>query len=50
MMSGRNLQHKFTYDDLREWIVEADKLGEVRYVDGLSWEREIGRASCRERV
>ncbi len=45
MMSGRNLQHKFTYDDLREWIVEADKLGEVRYVDGLSWEREIGMAT-----
>ena len=45
MMSGGNLQHKFTYDDLREWIVEADKLGEVRYVDGLSWEREIGMAT-----
>ena len=44
-MSGRNLQHKFTYEDLREWIVEADKLGEVRYVDGLSWEREIGMAT-----
>ncbi len=44
-MSGRNLQHKFTYDDLREWIEEADKLGEVRYVDGLSWEREIGMAT-----
>jgi len=45
MMSGRNLQHKFTYEDLREWIEEADKLGEVRYVDGLSWEREIGMAT-----
>jgi len=44
-MSGRNLQHKFTYEDLREWIEEADKLGEVRYVDGLSWEREIGMAT-----
>ncbi len=41
-MSGKNLQHKFTYDDLREWLVEADKLGEVRYVNELSWEREIG--------
>ena len=44
-MSGRNLQHKYTYEDLREWIEEADKLGEVRYVDGLSWEREIGMAT-----
>ena len=25
--------------------MEADKLGEVRYVDGLSWEREIGMAT-----
>ena len=41
-MSGKNLPHRFTYEDLREWIGEADKLGEVRYLDGLSWEREIG--------
>src|SRR5262252_3700194 len=33
------------YTDLREWIAEAKKLGEVREVPGLSWEKDIGMAS-----
>ncbi len=30
------------YTDLREWMEQAKKLGELREVEGLSWEREIG--------
>ncbi len=41
-MATKNIQHAFAYDDLREWIAEADKLGEMRYLDGMSWERDIG--------
>src|SRR5215813_9852891 len=33
------------YTDLREWIGEAKKLGEIREVKGLSWEKDIGMAS-----
>ena len=33
------------YTDLREWIEEARKLGEVREVKGLNWQEEIGMAS-----
>ncbi|MDP7045132.1 MAG: UbiD family decarboxylase [Alphaproteobacteria bacterium] len=30
------------YSDLREWIAEAKKFGEVRTVTGASWEKDIG--------
>ena len=33
------------YRDLREWLAEAEKLGEVKTVKGASWEREIGMAA-----
>lgn len=33
------------YTDLREWIAEAEKLGEIRVVSGASWEEEIGMAA-----
>jgi UbiD family decarboxylase len=36
---------KIPYVDLRGWIEEARKLGEIREVKGLSWEREIGMAT-----
>ena len=35
-------RHHFRYRDLREWIAEADKLGEVRIVKGATWQEEIG--------
>ena len=28
--------------DLRSWIEEADKLGEIRHVDGANWVHEMG--------
>ena len=39
-----NLRHTLVYQDLREWIAEADRLGELRDVKGASWERDIGLA------
>ncbi len=33
------------YTDLREWLEEAEKLGEVRHIKGASWERDIGMAA-----
>ena len=33
------------YDDLRTWLAEAEKMGEVRVVRGASWQEEIGMAA-----
>ncbi len=35
----------FAYRDLREWLVEADRLGELTNVAGLNKEEDIGLAS-----
>ncbi len=37
-----NAAPHLTYEDLRQWIVEARKLGEVKDVSGLSWQQDIG--------
>lgn len=36
---------RIAYDDLREWIAEAEKLGEIRHVKGANWQEEIGMAA-----
>ncbi|OIQ91200.1 phenolic acid decarboxylase subunit C [mine drainage metagenome] len=36
---------KIPYEDLREWIAEAEKLGEIRVVKGATWQEEIGMAA-----
>src|SRR6516162_11607567 len=36
---------QIAYTDLREWIEEARKLGEIREVKGLSWQEDIGAAA-----
>ncbi|MGC2776169.1 MAG: UbiD family decarboxylase [Bradyrhizobium sp.] len=41
-MRDHNLAHAFAYTDLRQWIAEADKVGEIKRLKGLSWQREIG--------
>ncbi len=37
--------HNLPYKDLREWIEQAEQLGEVRVVEGASWQEEIGMAA-----
>ena len=36
---------RLPYEDLRQWLDEARKLGEVKDVSGLSWEQDIGMVS-----
>jgi UbiD family decarboxylase len=40
-----NLACRIPYRDLREWLAEAEKLGEVVHAPGLGVEEEIGAAS-----
>src|SRR5439155_13021585 len=40
-----DLQPHVAYRDLREWIEQARKLGEIREVKGLSWQKDIGMAA-----
>ena len=40
-----NTAQQFTYEDLRDWIEQADRLGELKRVDGASWEKDIGMAA-----
>ena len=44
-LGPENTQAKIGCNDLREWIAEADKLGELRGAEGYSWEEEIGMAA-----
>jgi 4-hydroxy-3-polyprenylbenzoate decarboxylase len=43
--AGGNIRPVFAYSDLREWLAEAEKLGEVTKVKGFNKEQEIGEAS-----
>src|ERR1700757_3176921 len=36
---------RIAYDDLREWLSQAERLGEVRTVRGASWQEDIGLAA-----
>src|SRR5271169_6286403 len=40
--AGSNAEPSIVYDDLRQWIEEARKLGEIKQVKNLSWQRDIG--------
>src|SRR5947199_707219 len=37
-----NVEPRLAYDDLRQWLEQARKLGEVKDVGGLSWQEDIG--------
>src|SRR5262245_23875955 len=43
--NGSNSAPHLAYHDLRAWIEEARKLGEIREVKGLSWQSDIGTVS-----
>jgi 4-hydroxy-3-polyprenylbenzoate decarboxylase len=42
---GSNTAPHLAYHDLRKWLEEAQKLGEVKEVRGLSWQSDIGMVS-----
>jgi UbiD family decarboxylase len=41
----RNTAANITYDDLREWLAIAERMGEVRHVKGVDWKEQIGLAA-----
>ena len=45
MTEGSNVTAHIAYDDLREWLARAERLGEVRNVKGASWQEDIGLAA-----
>jgi UbiD family decarboxylase len=45
MFDSQKIQPQIAYTDLRGWMREAEKLGEVKTVLGASWQEEIGLAS-----
>jgi 4-hydroxy-3-polyprenylbenzoate decarboxylase len=45
MNERSNLQGHIAYDDLREWLDHAERLGEVRHVKGATWQEDIGLAA-----
>ena len=44
-MNDLQLEPQWRYSDLREWLRETEKLGELKTVLGASWQEEIGLAS-----
>ena len=40
-----NRRARVGYEDLREWIVEAERLGELVRAAGYSWQEDIGMAA-----
>ncbi len=42
---GSNIAANIAYDDLREWLAYAERLGEVRKVPNASWQEDIGLAA-----
>ncbi len=45
MFDSLKIQPHIAFTDLREWMREADKLGELKTVLGASWQEEIGLAT-----
>ena len=45
MDARSNFTPGIAYDDLREWLVLAERLDEVRTVRGASWQEDIGLAA-----
>src|SRR5262249_25595653 len=45
--AGSNQAPDVTYRDLREWIEEARKLGEIRAERGLTWKNDLGMVAER---
>ena len=45
MADRSNVTAHIAYDDLREWLARAERLGEVRHVKGATWQEDIGLAA-----
>ena len=47
--AAADTQPQLAYDDLRQWLDEARRLGEVKDVSGLNWQQDIGMVAERRR-
>src|SRR6266478_6840860 len=45
MTKHDSLAGRIAYEDLREWLAAAERLGEVKRVTGASWQEDIGLAA-----
>ena len=45
MTERANTAANIPYEDMREWLEQAERLGEVRHIKGASWEEDIGLAA-----
>ncbi|MDO8597612.1 MAG: UbiD family decarboxylase [Sulfuricaulis sp.] len=45
-MKTDEMGQRFAYVDLRDWIREVEKLGEIKRLQGMSWERDIGMVTA----
>jgi 4-hydroxy-3-polyprenylbenzoate decarboxylase len=45
-MKPDDMGQRFAYVDLRDWIREVEKLGEIKRLQGMSWERDIGMVTA----
>src|SRR3954453_16524763 len=45
MFDRAKIQPHIMFSDLREWMREADKLGELKTILGASWQEDIGLAT-----
>ncbi len=43
--ASKDVSYNIPYEDLRGWIAQAEKLGEVRHVKGATWQEEMGMAA-----
>ena len=39
---GSNVAAHIDYEDLREWLAHAERLGEVKHLKGATWQEDIG--------
>ena len=42
MADKPNDKPQFRYTDLRDWIEQVDKLGQLQRVKGATWQEDIG--------
>jgi len=45
MAKSTKIKAEVSYNDLRDWIDEAEKLGELRVAKGYDWQEQIGMAA-----
>ena len=41
--TGNNASCALEYVDLRDWLAEVEKRGDLKVVTGASWEKDIGQ-------